>query len=137
MIKAILRTGGRWAVSWMCVGLVIGLWLVVEKVGVAEPDSTTGLRAGFGPWLPILAAVGAMFGFALGVIYAALMVAARPLLAKAGTATWAARNLPRLTSGFIAGAITGAWAGPESAVMFGALGIISAALSKFDTGVSR
>jgi hypothetical protein len=96
MINAILRTGGRWAVSWMCVGLVIGLWLVVQKVGIAQPGST-GPTAGFGPCLPILAAVGAVFGFALGLIYAAVMVAARPLRAKGGTATWAARTLPRLT----------------------------------------
>jgi hypothetical protein len=136
MIKAIIRTGGRWAVSWMCVGLVIGLWLVVAKVSVGEPGSASP-TTGFGPWLPILGAIGAVFGFVLGLIYAALMVAARPLHAKAGTATWAARNLPRLTSGFIAGAVTGSWAGPESAVMFGALGIISAALSKFDAGLSR
>jgi hypothetical protein len=130
-MKPILRVGGRWAVSWMSVGLVCGLVLMLGKIGIAEPGPK-GLMSTYGMWVPVLAVTGAAFGFGLGVVYAPVMVLARPLREKAGTTTWAARNLPRLICGCVAGAVIGAWSGPEGAAMFGILGLVSASLSRFD-----
>ena len=117
----------------MCVGLLGGLALMLTRPALLADSGAQPSNASFYTfWVPVGAIAGAVFGFALGLIYAVLMVATRPLRARIGHASWSVRNLPRLTCGFVAGAITGAWAGAESSAMFGIVGLVSASLSRFD-----
>src|SRR5262249_33657113 len=114
---------GRWALSWTCVGLLVGIVVVVAtKAGQSSPPL----------WLLVTTLVGGGSGFALGLLFACLMTASRPLRTPFHPEAWPARVGPGLMCGAVAGAILGMGSAPEGAVLLGTLGATSAAISRFE-----
>ena len=139
IVRESLGTVLRWTGGWACLGLVVGLLLML---GRTPPFAESGRKpddVGFYSfWIPVAGVGGAVFGLALGAVFACLMAVSRRWRDE-----WEAgpdsvmRHVPRLLCGAAAGCIVGAIGGPAGAVIGAIAGTGSAGASAVSAWMPR
>ena len=106
-LHGIFRLSLSWAGVWALLGLVVGIWLMLEKAPpIADSGGKPDNLSFYAFWVPLMSIGLCLFGFVLGFLFSLLMALTErwraPIEARPG---FLAQHAPRLLCGAVAGGL--------------------------------